>query len=169
MDHVRRKSPRSGGRRLNLLMAQRSLQALGSLQSLNARVLLCNTFQAGSAKLSAIVPLSKQIVGLSVRIGDEDGRNDSVQCRRKCELVESITWGRPDATNRRRRRGPIRALEAASPDLAKRRGKRFWQSCREKAESGVWRPPHQTPDFFCSLLPCGYENKMGRNIRGADF
>jgi hypothetical protein len=42
-------------------------------------------------------------------------------------------------------------LSTISPDLAKRWGKRFWQSCREKAESGVWRPPHQTPDFFCLL------------------
>jgi hypothetical protein len=92
---------------------------------------------------------------LSVRIGLKDRRNDSAQFRRKCELVKSVTWERRVTIRVGCCRGPIRAFVASSPDLAKRWGKRFWQSCREKAESGVWRPPHQTPDFFCSRLHHG--------------
>jgi hypothetical protein len=65
------------------------------------RVLLCNTFQAGCAKLSAIVLLSEQIVGLSVRIGLTIRKTESVQRRRECELVESVTWNRPGDINRR--------------------------------------------------------------------
>jgi len=77
-------------------------------------------------------------------------------------VIKSVTWDWSLVMDREACRGLRRALMTGSPDLAKRWGKRFWQSCREKAKSGVWRPPHRTPDFFL-FAPSEY----GHDLRGS--
>jgi len=46
--------------------------------------------------------------------------------------------------------GPQTALGNVGPDLAERWGKRFWQSCQGKAESGAWETPSPDSRFYCS-------------------
>jgi len=58
------------------------------------RAILSNTLSAGFAKLSALVPLSEQIVRLSGRIGALDAEKDTALFRSEFKLIESVTWDR---------------------------------------------------------------------------
>ena len=94
------------------------------------------------------VPLSEQIVGLADRIDPGDVDAGQLAFRNEANLAKSVSCERLAELESNAGSGPVRASTCISPDLAKRWGKRFWQSCQGKADREPERPPRQDSRFY---------------------